>query len=72
MNKFGKWVQQKGGFTPGGTPYYVCGQCGYSGHLYGVEYPRRKITCSMCGSINSYPWESTYEQMLDELKGDKE
>ena len=39
----GRWKPLKGDFTtPGGTPYFVCGKCGGSGHLYGVEYSRRK------------------------------
>lgn len=61
--KFGKWKELKGGYlTPGGTPIYVCGECGGSEHLHGVEYPRRKMVCDQCGSINSYPWEKTYEE----------
>ena len=55
--KFGKWKELEGGYlTPGGTPIYVCGECGGSEHLHGVEYPRRKMVCDQCGSINSYPW----------------
>ena len=59
----GRWKQIKGDFTtPGGTPYYVCGACGGSGHLNGCEYPRRKIICDNCGRINIYPWERAYEE----------
>lgn len=59
----GRWKQLKGAFTtPGGTPYYVCGACGGSGHLNGCEYPRRKVICDTCGRINLYPWERAYEE----------
>lgn len=59
----GRWKQLKGAFTtPGGTPYYVCGACGGSGHLNGCEYPRRKLICDTCGRINIYPWEKAYEE----------
>ena len=60
--KFSKWQKVSGGFTPGGTPVYVCGSCGGSEHLYGVEYRKRKMICDECGSINSYPWEETIEE----------
>ena len=56
--KFGRWKEVKGGYvTPGGTPYFVCAKCGCSGHLYGIEYPKRKTVCENCGTINLYPWE---------------
>ena len=58
----GKWVKISGGMSPGGTPAYVCGRCGGSEHLHGAEYPRRKLYCDVCGDINSYPWEKTYEE----------
>ena len=59
----GKWVKIPGVyFTPGGTPCYVCGGCGESEHLYGTEYPRRKVICDGCGRINIYPWEKGYEE----------
>lgn len=58
----GRWKQLKGDFlTPGGTPYWVCGGCGGSGHLHGVEYVKRKIICDNCGRINIYPWDQAYE-----------
>ena len=61
--KFGKWKELEGGYvTPGGTPIYVCAACGGSEHLHGVEYPRRKMVCDQCGSVNSYPWEKTYDE----------
>ena len=61
--KLGRWTKKTGDFvTPGGTPVYVCAQCGGSEHLYGVEYPKRKVFCDQCGYINFYPW----EQLLDE------
>ena len=61
--KLGKWQKLlSGGFTPGGTPVYVCGNCGGSEHLYGIEYRKRKMKCEECGSINSYPWEETIEE----------
>jgi hypothetical protein len=63
MARIGRWVQVKGNFTtPGGTPYYVCGGCGQSGHLNGCEYPKRKVICDGCGRINIYPWERAYEE----------
>lgn len=56
--KIGKWIKEEGDYvTPGGTPYYICEKCGKSGHLYGVEFPRRKERCDVCGSVNYYPWE---------------
>lgn len=57
-----RWVKVTGDFTtPGGTPYFVCGQCGGSGHLYGVEYSKRKVLCDGCGCVNIYPWERAHE-----------
>lgn len=57
-----RWVKVTGDFTtPGGTPYFVCGQCGGSGHLYGVEYSKRKVLCDRCGCVNIYPWERAHE-----------
>ncbi len=57
-----RWVKVTGDFlTPGGTPYFVCGRCGGSGHLYGVEYTKRKILCDDCGCVNIYPWEQAHE-----------
>lgn len=64
QRKVGKWVEPEDHHdyvTPGGTPYYVCSLCGESGHLHGVEYPRRKLICDNCGAVNSYPWETTYD-----------
>ena len=64
---FGKWIKDNSiGMSPGGTPGYVCSQCGGSFHLHGAEYPRRKMICDKCGSINSYPWEKTYEEEATE------
>jgi len=64
---FGKWIKDNSiGMSPGGTPGYVCSQCGGSFHLHGAEYPRRKMICDKCGSINSYPWEKTYEEEVTE------
>lgn len=59
----GRWVKEdsSGYVTPGGTPLYVCGKCGNSAHLHGVEYPKRKIMCDVCGRVNIYPWEQAYE-----------
>lgn len=65
MPKIGKWVKatyKETMLTPGGTPIYVCGGCGGSDHLYGVEYSKRKIICDQCGRVNIYPWETAYEQ----------
>ena len=60
---FGKWQKAMGAYmTPGGTPVYVCSRCGGTEHLYGVEFPERKMVCDDCGSINSYPWEKTIEE----------
>lgn len=67
--KFGKWKRREGSYmTPGGTPLYICAECGGSEHLHGAEYPRRKMLCDKCGSINSYPWERTYEEEESEYK----
>ena len=56
--KIGRWVKEEGDFlTPGGTPYFICEKCGESGHLFGVEYPRRKEFCDKCGTRNFYPFE---------------
>ena len=61
--KFGKWEKLKGTYcTPGGEPVYVCGFCGGSQHLFGVEFRKRKMVCDRCGAINSYPWEETLEE----------
>lgn len=69
----GRWKQLKGDFTtPGGTPYYVCGSCGDSGHLNGCEYPRRKVICDTCGRINIYPWEKAYEEGSSMWESDEE
>lgn len=63
LGKFGKWQKLSGDWiTPGGEPVYVCGKCGGSEHLYGIEFRKRKMVCDECGSINSYPWEETIEQ----------
>ena len=62
MTKFGRWKKVHGYISPGGTPAFVCGNCGGSEHLHGVEYPRRKIICDNCGQINIYPWEKAYEE----------
>ena len=61
--KIGRWVKDNtpGIMTPGGTPCYVCGGCGNSEHLHGVEYPKRKVVCDYCGRVNIYPWETAYE-----------
>ena len=66
-SKFGKWVKDVSiGMSPGGTPGYICSKCGGSFHLHGVEFPRRKMICDKCGSINSYPLEKTYEEEVTE------
>lgn len=54
---FGRWKKLPGGMSPGGTPSYVCDRCGGTEHLYGVEYPEKKLQCKVCGQINVYPWE---------------
>ena len=59
----GRWVKVLGIYmSPGGAPAYVCGGCGGSEHLHGVEFQRRKVICDNCGRVNIYPWESAYEQ----------
>ena len=61
----GRWIDHpdmKNFVTPGGTPVYVCSRCGGSPHLHGAEYPKRKLICLECGSINIYPWEKCYEE----------
>ena len=70
---YGKWEKISSGMTPGGTPMFVCSKCGGSEHLHGVEYPRRKLVCDKCGCVNSYPWESTYEELVnpDQKEGGK-
>lgn len=73
QRRIGRWKQLKGDFTtPGGTPYYVCGACGGSGHLNGCEYPRRKVICDACGRINIYPWEKAYEERSSFWEDDEE
>ena len=63
MAKLSRWKEVHGDFlTPGGTPYFECGLCGGTGHLHGVEYPKRKMICDNCGAINIYPWEKAYEE----------
>lgn len=62
MAKLGRWKRVHGVVTPGGTPYFECGACGGSGHLHGVEYPKRKTICDVCGVVNIYPWEKAYEE----------
>ncbi|MBQ6800115.1 MAG: hypothetical protein IJP08_03285 [Bacteroidaceae bacterium] len=59
--KIGNWVRINGGVTPGGTPVYICPNCGESEHLYGTEYPKRKVFCDKCGQVNVYPWEEVLE-----------
>ena len=62
--KIGRWVKVTGNFaTPGGTPLFVCEKCGGDQHLYGVEFPRRKVFCSKCETVNLYPWEGCLEEM---------
>lgn len=72
----GRWVQLHGDFTtPGGTPCYVCGRCGGSGHLFGAEYRKRKVLCDGCGNVNIYPWERAYEEgtaLWEEPRGGRE
>lgn len=56
--RIGRWKEVEGNYiTPGGTPLYVCEQCGGGQHLHGVEYPEQALVCPKCGSINLYPWE---------------
>ena len=71
--RIGRWKHVEGDFlTPGGTPYYVCGACGESGHLHGVEYPKRKVICDNCGRINIYPHETASEESSSLWEADKE
>lgn len=63
--RYGKWIRREGYATPGGTPVYVCKYCGGTEHLYGAEFPRRKMVCDKCGSVNSYPWEKTCEEYTE-------
>lgn len=60
--KLGRWKQIHDVVTPGGTPCFVCASCGGSGHLHGVEFPKRKMICDNCGNVNIYPWEKAYEE----------
>ena len=57
-----RWKELHGYATPGGTPLYVCGVCGGSQHLHGVEYPKMKLICDNCGAINIYPWMQLVEK----------
>lgn len=62
----GRWVQVQGGYmSPGGTPLYVCENCGGSEHLHGTEYPKRMAYCKECGQVNFYPWEKLYNEDED-------
>ena len=64
MTKLGCWKRLRDGMdgiTPGGAPLWVCGGCGESAHLHGIEYPKRKMICDGCGRINIYPGEAAYE-----------
>lgn len=63
---FGRWKQIPAGMTPGGTPAFVCAACGGTDHLYGAEYPYRKVLCNVCGRINFYPWEKIYDPIVPE------
>ena len=72
MLRIGKWRKMLGGMSPGGTPFYVCGHCGGSGHPHGVEYPKRKVVCDECGRINIYPWEMALEQLTYRWEDDEE
>ena len=59
----GRWKRKEGSYmTPGGTPIFVCAECGGTEHLHGAEFPYRKMYCEDCGSINAYPWEKLYEE----------
>lgn len=61
--RIGRWVKDTSVYaSPGGAPAYICGSCGGSEHLYGVEFSRRKVICDSCGRINVYPWEKVHEQ----------
>lgn len=73
MARIGRWVKMTGNYlTPGGTPCYVCGACGKSAHLNGVEYTKRKVICDGCGRINIYPWERAYEEGSSMWEDDEE
>lgn len=64
--KFGKWKKLVGNYvTAGGDPVFVCGKCGGSSHVYGIEHQTRRQICEKCGSINSYPWEKVYEEVSE-------
>lgn len=60
--KIGHWMKVPGGMTPGGTAVYVCEACKGSEHLHGAEYPKRKLICNKCGTVNIYPWETVYDK----------
>lgn len=59
--KIGRWKQVPIGMSPGGTPGFVCDNCGGSFHLHGAEYPERKLVCDECWQVNAYPWEKIME-----------
>ena len=59
----GRWKRDPDAYaSPGGTPIYICGNCGESAHAYGAAFPRRKVICDNCGRTNIYPWEPAHEQ----------
>lgn len=60
--QIGRWKQLHGYATPGGTPIFVCAKCGGSEHLHGAEYPRIKVFCDTCGTVNLYPHQKAYEE----------
>ena len=62
IGMIGRWKRIPAGMTPGGCPVYVCGNCGKSEHLHGVEFPKRKVVCDGCGRVNIYPHEQAYEE----------
>lgn len=55
------WIKISGYATAGGDPVYECGNCHVANHAYGVEHPKKKLYCEVCGSRNIYPWENPEE-----------
>lgn len=56
-NRAGRWIHVRGGFTPGGDPYYACSECNY-GRCFGVEHPKPlERVCPFCGALLEGPEE---------------
>lgn len=72
--KMGRWRKVPGGgfTTAGGDPAFECGGCGNSVHVFGAEHRKRKTICDVCGRVNIYPWEQSFEQTSSLWEEDEE